>query len=600
MHPPRLRWVPALLAAALVAPSAAMADITPARTDADAFNLAKAIAVDPSVVVEAGTTFSAIAPAGAPEDNFDPAALSTTALGTFPRNGDSYAILSTGDAKIADDPNESDSSGVGMGYDVVGRGNSAHDVLTWKVGLNVPANANCLVVRFRFLSEEFPEFVNQGVNDAFVAELDTSDWVTDDQAHVTAPGNFAYDEKGNPITVDATGAATATAEAAAGTTYDGATRRLAAAKAVTPGAHSLYLSIFDQGDDIYDSAVFVDDLQLINVDPGRCPSGAFQDDAAPSLDAGGNVPNAPEPLVSNGQFTQDDTPTFGGKAGTTLNDDPNITGTIYGAASIRATPVNGTAVQSKTVKVGADGTWTMTADALPEGSYVFQASQGSSNGQSTVTDPVSFSVDKTAPAPAVGGVGFGDKTRDATPLLAGTAGVAAGDAAALTIKLYAGKTATGTPVQTLPASVANGAWNAQAAALKDGAYTAVVAQGDAAGHIGSGTRTFTVTTKNPVGKVKLPKKLSRSKAAKGLKGSLKFGFAGKVTFALSAKVGKKTIKIGTVKRTLTKPGKAAFAFKPNKKSAAKIRSGKGTLTLKTTFVDDQGRKYTKSQKVSFR
>ena len=51
-------------------------------------------------------------------------------------------------------------------------------------------------------------------------------------------------------------------EFAAGTTYDGATPILSAATPITPGAHKLYLSIFDQGDHIYDSAVMVDNIRF--------------------------------------------------------------------------------------------------------------------------------------------------------------------------------------------------------------------------------------------------------------------------------------------------------------------------------------------------
>jgi hypothetical protein len=592
------------IAAALLLPSAAHAAITPARSDAEALALAKAVAVDPSIVTAA--TFSTIAdPLPAPDDTISPAGLSDTPLGGFPRNGSSYAILSTGDATLADDPNDSEGSGVDLqtGPNHGGRGDKAQDVLTWNITLNAPANTNCLVVRFRFLSEEFPEFVGSAFNDAFVAELDKTTWATtgDAGAAVNAPDNFAYDEKGNPVTVNATGVSTATAENAAGTTFDGATRRLAAAKAVSPGAHTLYLSIFDQGDGILDSAALVDDLQFVNADPARCTSGAFFDDAPPAASVGGDVQGAPEPLVTDGKVSNDDTPTFGGKAGTTLNDDPEITGTIFSAASVRAVAVNGTAVQSKKAKVGADGTWILTADALPEGSYVFQASQGSSNGQTTVTDPVRFTIDKTAPKPGVGAVGFGGRTRDTTPQLTGVLGTAGGDAAAVAVKLYAGKAAAGAPLQTLAGTVAGGTWNATVpAALKDGTYTAVVEQADGAGNLGTGSGTFAVTTANPIGKVALAKKLTRAKAAKGLKGSLKFAFPGKVTYALTAKVGGKTLKVGTVSRTLKQPGKASFDLKPKKSVAAKLKRSRGTLALKTSFVDDQGRKYSRTQKVSFR
>ena len=58
---------------------------------------------------------------------------------------------------------------------------------------------------------------------------------------------------------------------ARGTTFDGATRLLRASTKITPGRHRLYLSIFDQGDRIYDSAVFLDNLRANRRTP--CTSG---------------------------------------------------------------------------------------------------------------------------------------------------------------------------------------------------------------------------------------------------------------------------------------------------------------------------------------
>ncbi len=42
----------------------------------------------------------------------------------------------------------------------------------------MPTGANCLSFNFKFYSEEYPDFVGQSYNDAFIAELDTSDWTT--------------------------------------------------------------------------------------------------------------------------------------------------------------------------------------------------------------------------------------------------------------------------------------------------------------------------------------------------------------------------------------------------------------------------------------
>ena len=92
-------------------------------------------------------------------------------------------------------------------------------------------------------------------------QLDTSNWSTNGST-ISAPNNFAFDPSNGVISINASGNASFTAAEAAGTTYDGATPKLSASKAAAPGAHTLYLSIFDQGDQVLDSAVFVDGLSV--------------------------------------------------------------------------------------------------------------------------------------------------------------------------------------------------------------------------------------------------------------------------------------------------------------------------------------------------
>jgi hypothetical protein len=156
------------------------------------------------------------------------------------------------------------------------RGDSDYDVTILRIDLNVPVGANCMVgLDFRFYSEEFPEYVGSAYNDAFIAELDSSTWSTSGST-ISAPRNFAFDPSGNPISVNAAGVTSMSAANAGGTTFDGATPLLRAATPITPGAHRLYLSIFDQGDHVFDSAVLIDGLRFgVVTDPEtQCKPGA--------------------------------------------------------------------------------------------------------------------------------------------------------------------------------------------------------------------------------------------------------------------------------------------------------------------------------------
>jgi hypothetical protein len=269
-------FVASLTLLAMVNAPLASATIT---TGATALQIANGIAEDPSQVT--GASFVSIPPSGTPK------ALSSTSLTGFPTDGADYGLLTTGNANLADDANTAGNSGTDDGGGNV-RGDTDFDVTVMKVDLNVPVDANCVTVEFRFLSEEFPEFVGTEFNDAFIAELDTTSWTTSG-SDITAPDNFAFDPAGNVISINAAGVTSFDADESEGTTYDGATPILAASTPITSGAHSLYLSIFDQGDHIYDSAVFIDNLTLSEAAPGACIPGAFphQPDALIKQGSGG-------------------------------------------------------------------------------------------------------------------------------------------------------------------------------------------------------------------------------------------------------------------------------------------------------------------------
>lgn len=251
-----------LLSSVLTVPPVEAA-VTPATS---ASELANAIAPGPGLVT--GASYVTVPGSGTSNAVADNA----PALAAFPRHGGTFAILTSGNASLADDPNNSSSSGADAGGAAVRGG--ALDTTILKVDVEVPANNNCLTVDFRFLSEEFPEYVGSSFNDAFIAELDTNDWSIGAGGAITANNNFAKDQSGQPITINTTGATEMQAEHAAGTTYDGATPLLQATTPVTPGGHSLYFSIFDQGDSVYDSAVFLDALTVGATAEEVCVAGA--------------------------------------------------------------------------------------------------------------------------------------------------------------------------------------------------------------------------------------------------------------------------------------------------------------------------------------
>jgi hypothetical protein len=191
------------------------------------------------------------------------------ALSGFPLQGDTFGVLSSGASEIADDDNDSESEGQDTDTDspTTGRG-EANDAVTLKVDTTVPQGQTCLLVDYKFMSEEFPEFVNAGFNDAFVAELDQSNWSVANQV-INAPGDFAAGY-GDQVSVDTVGPTIVDPANSSGTTYDAGTAVLTAKVPVTAGAHSVFLSVFDAGDSIYDSAVFVDNLRFNTEPPSTC------------------------------------------------------------------------------------------------------------------------------------------------------------------------------------------------------------------------------------------------------------------------------------------------------------------------------------------
>jgi uncharacterized repeat protein (TIGR01451 family) len=246
--------VGALTAFLVAAPAGpASATITPTSNPV---TLANAMMIDSSVLDGAAL---AAPPSGTPNGIGD----ANPSIVSFPTDGSTYAIMTSGNVQLADDANTSSSSGGDDGGAAV-RGDSDRDVSVLQLNLNVPSGRNCLTVDFRFLSEEFPEYLDSNYNDAFIAELDPTEetqWTTSGST-ITAGDNFAFGPSDEVISINTTGALSMSEGEAEGTTYDGATPLLRASTPITSGDHSVYFSIFDQGDNAFDSAVFLDRLGL--------------------------------------------------------------------------------------------------------------------------------------------------------------------------------------------------------------------------------------------------------------------------------------------------------------------------------------------------
>ena len=247
-----------------------------------------------------------------------------------------------------------------------------------KIDLAIPTGANCLSFNFRFLSEEFPVYVGTAFNDAFIAELDTTNWTTSGST-ITAPHNFAFDSSNAVVSINSTGLGGMSAANGAGTAFDGkttgpgadsngaATALLGAATQVTSGSHSLYLSLFDQGDNALNSAVFLDNLQVLTVpNPAvDCHPGATQ---TAHLTLAKTVDNTGGGTALAGAWTLSATgPTpISGHSG-----DPAVTAAVVGPGTYSLAESGGPAGYSA-------GAWSCTGGTLSGSSLVLAAGDSAS------------------------------------------------------------------------------------------------------------------------------------------------------------------------------------------------------------------------------
>src|SRR5205807_1144636 len=130
----------------------------------------------------------------------------------------------------------------------------------------------------------------------------------------------------------------------------------------------------------------------------------------------------------------------------------------------------------------SSGSYTVTpTTALAEGTYTAQASQSDTAGDTGHGNDDTFTVDTTAPSPTLAHPANGSSTNQTKPTFDGSAGTASGDQSTITVKIYSGNSATGTPVQTLSTTASAGSYTVTpTTALAQGTYTAQASQSDAA------------------------------------------------------------------------------------------------------------------------
>ena len=165
----------------------------------------------------------------------------------------------------------------------------------------------------------------------------------------------------------------------------------------------------------------------------------------------------------------------------TNNTAPAISGTTD---AVSGSPLTVTvAGQTLTTTVQAGGTWSVTPDALADGSYTVGASVTDTASGKTGTATQALTIDTAAPVVGIDG-GASALTNNPAKAITGTTDAATGTTVTVTV---AGQTLT-TTVH------ADGSWSVSPAALTDGSYTVTVTVTDPAGNTGTATQTLTVAS----------------------------------------------------------------------------------------------------------
>jgi chitinase len=135
----------------------------------------------------------------------------------------------------------------------------------------------------------------------------------------------------------------------------------------------------------------------------------------------------------------------------------------------------------------------LAAVAAVQGSRATFTASAQNAGASFVT-----ARDWVVPVVTIAAPASGASTTDSTPTISGAAGNASGDSSTITVRIYSGTSATGTPVQTKTTTRLATVWGTTASTLADGTYSVQASQADGSGNTGTSAEvTFTVDTVAP-------------------------------------------------------------------------------------------------------
>jgi hypothetical protein len=386
-----LRVNRALTVLAVVAPTLATTLLpVPAQAATaavDAPTLARAIAADPDTVTSAeflspastiGTTATS------------PAVQADQSIAGFPRAGSTYAILSSGSAAGLLSGSHTDGEQLGQNDGPGLHGSFNVDTTVLRVDVDVPLGTNCVSVDLRFFSDEDQDFYQE----ALVLERDLTTWAMPDDHTLTASDNFAVGAGSTPLTVNSP---LVTAGAVTGINRAWSSGVLTASTSITGGAHSIFISVSDQADQLKNTDAMLDNLRFSHVaDPTtQCQTGAR---AA--------ITNVAPPVVQG-------TPSLGSTL-TATTGTWNLAGLAYTYQWLRGgTPIAGATAKTYTPA---------TADVGQQLSVQVTASNGSSvqvTGAATapVTQPTSVTVleQLTSAQPTIKGKARVGKTLTARP-----------------------------------------------------------------------------------------------------------------------------------------------------------------------------------------